>query len=405
MKIYCILFDTVPRHPKIKALFEKKGLHYADHITCSSTVPTLVTMLSGKTPTEMYGIGGVGHSHTYSRLLEGEQASKWDSEIVLHRLPGGKKGSDKRWNIHIHAIPRTRGDFDGFDFRKNPGGGFKLVPDDLCGRTENMIFYPSDNDNDLDNFMAKMQTIPKTHVSGELRIDSKFDREENHFIFIKYNHYHDQSRSAPAEYDGEKIPMDSESIVDMFCRMIDKIDFDEPDSLFWIFADHGEPHNVGILMPPPDSWLAWCSVTDNITNKKVTKKIIGCDDFKNTVLNRVFSDVPGSLPNDVLDEMDMDRIYVREDGRGNIDPNYGTTVSALKALDENRYVQFVHHSPRAPYREFHNQQWRAIIYDKSKNSVEIIESGYEDLIEELKQHLLNGPWEWFFRETEDENES
>ena len=84
MKIYCILFDTVPRHPKIKEVFEKKGLHFADHITCSSTVPTLVTMLSGKTPTEMFGPGGIGHSHTYSNLLSTEKAKEWDENIILH---------------------------------------------------------------------------------------------------------------------------------------------------------------------------------------------------------------------------------------------------------------------------------------------------------------------------------
>ena len=62
MKIYCILLDTVPRHGKIRDAFNSKGVQFSDHITCSSTVPTLITMFGGKTPTEMFGIGGVGHS-------------------------------------------------------------------------------------------------------------------------------------------------------------------------------------------------------------------------------------------------------------------------------------------------------------------------------------------------------
>ena len=152
MKIYCILFDTVPRHPKIKNVLEKKDINFADHITCSSTVPTLVTMLSGKTPTEMFGIGGIGHSHTYSKLLsEKKSVEEWDSKIILHMLP-----SD--WNIHIHSMPETRGDettqqmVNSKDLEK--GGfsrikiksvknidGFRLLPDDLCGRTRNMNFY------------------------------------------------------------------------------------------------------------------------------------------------------------------------------------------------------------------------------------------------------------------------
>ena len=166
------------------------------------------------------------------------------------------------------------------------------------------------------------------------------------------------------------------------------INFDEPDSLFWIFADHGEPHKMGALMPPPDSWLAWCGIKDNIRNKEVDKKIIGCDDFKNTVLNRIYDK---NLPNDILDDLEMNRIYVREDGRGAIDPNYGTTVSAIKSLDEHRYIQFLHHSPKAPKGEHINEESRTIIYDKRTSDWTITETN-----DELVNHLKSGPWRWYF---------
>ena len=89
----------------------------------------------------------------------------------------------------------------------------------------------------------------------------------------------------------------------------------------------------------------------NITNKKVTKNKIAAVDFKNTVLNRIYK--RGSLgqlkadrlPNDVLSSVDKDRIYVAEDGRSNVDEYNCTTVSAIKCLDENRFIQLVHHSP------------------------------------------------------------
>ena len=41
MKIYCILMDTVPRDGRIVNAFRSKGVEFSDHITCSSTVPTL----------------------------------------------------------------------------------------------------------------------------------------------------------------------------------------------------------------------------------------------------------------------------------------------------------------------------------------------------------------------------
>ena len=396
MKIYCILFDTVPRHPKIKNILEKKDIHFSDHITCSSTVPTLITMFSGNTPTEMFGIGGIGHSHTYSKLLSKDRAVKWDDKMIFHMLPDD-------WKIHIHAMPETRGDtiVEEVENKKIKGGftrihrtvgfhrplmdeAFKLMPDDICGRTENMVYYGYNEGEDESNFIKSMQELPS---------------DQNHFIFLKYNHYHDASAGKTVNYNGKQVILEHELVVDMFVDMIDKIDFNETDSLFWIFADHGIPPNINKLMPPPDSWLAWCGVKDNITNNKITKEVIGCDDFKNTVLNRIYNK---NLPNDILDDLDMDRIYVREDGRGNINPNYGTSVSAIKLLDKNRYTQYVAHSPQAPERTFDRFEERKIVYNKSKNE---IETSTEEAVSEndkLKHHLLDGPWEWFFRKTADE---
>ena len=146
MKIYCILFDTVPQHPKIEELFKSKNLHYADYITNSSTVPTLISMFSGKTPTEMAGYGGVGHSHTYSRFVT--EKDVWDSNMILHQLPNfqyGKPVKESEWKIHIHAMPKTRVDgryskqqilefLTGPDNYKPSKGYFRLMPDDICGR-------------------------------------------------------------------------------------------------------------------------------------------------------------------------------------------------------------------------------------------------------------------------------
>ena len=83
MKIYCILFDTVPQDERIEKLFERKNLHYSDYITNSSTVPTVVSMFSGLTPTGIAGPGGIGHSHTFNQLTS-SQKLKWDKEQVFY---------------------------------------------------------------------------------------------------------------------------------------------------------------------------------------------------------------------------------------------------------------------------------------------------------------------------------
>ena len=386
MKIYCILFDTVPQDERIEKLFERKNLHYSDYITNSSTVPTVVSMFSGLTPTGIAGPGGIGHSHTFNQLTS-LQKLVWYKEQVFYYL------SDD-WNIHIHAMPLTRGDLGLHECIEerhyHPPGlggqylpdGFFLVPDDICGRNKQMKFYKYNPNVDEETFLKVMQDLPA---------------DENNFIFLKYNHYHDASRGGSVEYQGRRVDLEHEQVIDMYVDMIDKINFEEENSLFWLFADHGHADGVDTLMSPPNSWLAWVSVTDNITNKKVTKNKIAAVDFKNTVLNRIHN--RGSLgqlkanrlSNDVLDEVDKNRIYVAEDGRGNVDPNHGTTVSAIRCLDDNRFVQFVHHSPNAPKGHHTNEKTRTIMYDNKNKFYETIETDTE-----LLNYLRSGIWKWYF---------
>ena len=386
MKIYCILFDTVPQDERIEKLFERKNLHYSDYITNSSTVPTVVSMFSGLTPTGIAGPGGIGHSHTFNQLTSSQKLA-WDKEQVFYGLPDN-------WNIHIHAMPLTRGDLGLHECIEerhyHPPGlggqylpdGFFLVPDDICGRNKQMKFHKYNPNVDEETFLKVMQDLPA---------------DENNFIFLKYNHYHDASRGESVEYQGRRVDLEHEQVIDMFVDMIDKINFEEENSLFWLFADHGHADGVDTLMSPPNSWLAWVSVTDNITNKKVTKNKIAAVDFKNTVLNRIHNrGILGQLKtdrlsNDVLDEVDKNRIYVAEDGRGDVDPNHGTTVSAIRCLDDHRFVQFVHHSPNAPKGHHTNEKTRTIMYDNKNKFYETIETDTE-----LLNYLRSGIWKWYF---------
>jgi len=372
MKIYCILFDTFPRHPQMKNLFKSKNLHYSDYLTNSCTGLTLTSMFSGVTPSEMR-TSGIGHSHTYAKLSN-EDKEIWDKKIVFKDLPDD-------WKIHIHSMPNTRGDDNSIpncwpmytDSNTVPGlNDCKLLPDDICGRFREFKFYNYNEGADEEGFISKMQSLPN---------------DENHFICLKYNHYHDTERGKHND------------IFSLFKDIIKKIDFEEENSLFWLFADHGEPEGIDILQSPPDSWLSWVSVTDNITNKKVEKDLISCLDFKNTVLNRIYN---RKLPNDVLSKLDKNRIYVAEDGRAAADENNCTTVSAIKYLDEDRYIQYALHNPRAASKDYSNIKERTLIYDKSKKgtdgnlgitnrSFEISETSYE-----LKNYLKNNIWKWYF---------
>jgi hypothetical protein len=372
MKIYSILFDTVPQHPKIEEAFRSKGLHYGDLITNSFTAATLLSLFSGRTPSEMRK-GGIGMSHTYARLPRKDQV-EWNKNIIFNNLP-------EDWNIHIHAMPPSRGDNDPTVWPMYRGhDDFRIVPEAICGRDRDFIFYNYIKNEDETTFIHKMQNL---------------SHDQNHFIFLKYNHYHDQGR-------GEQ-----DQTLDLFVDIINSIDFSEENSLFWIFADHGESGGVTEMMPPPMSWLSWVSVTDNISNQQVIKDKIYMIDFYNTVMNRVYgrNSVPPrrAKAEDVLQSENLNRIYVVEDGRSKIDEYNCTTVSAIKYLDNNKFIQLSHHSPRGPNGDHTNDRMEVSIYDRrhtedeihdfscSRQNIKFIEKNVE-----LLEYLKSGPWNWYF---------
>tara|TARA_X000001382_G_scaffold26839_1_gene17278 strand:+ start:2541 stop:3677 length:1137 start_codon:yes stop_codon:yes gene_type:complete len=375
MKIYCILFDTFPRHPEMEKLFKSKGLHFGDYLTQPDTVTTLISMFSGHRASEMRD-SGIGHSHTYA-LLSDEDKAIWDEKILFKHLP-------EDWNIHLHSMPNTRGDDNSIhdcwpmynDPNTKPGlRDCKLLPDDICGRVRDFIFYNYQEGDDERNFIKNMQDLPS---------------DENHLVVLKYNHYHDAERGK------------QEDVFSLFKNIVETIDFKEDNSLFWIFADHGEPQGITKNHNPPDSFLAWVSVTDNITNKKVTKSKIASIDFKNNVLNRVFNK---NLPNDVLDELDMDRIYVTEDSRAAVNEYNCTSVSAITALDEDKYVQYCMHNGGAPDGKYDGYEEVARIYERkygTEGDLGVINRTWEDInfkhktIIKLKDYLMNGIWRWYF---------
>ena len=361
MKIYAILFDMVRKNVGMEDFIKAKGLHCADFITNSWTATTLSSMFSGMSPSELYPMKGIGYEDTY-RYKGVYEKQIADKRMIFNMLPDD-------WKIHIHSMGPTRGD------EKN----FRFVPDEICSIDRDYITYPYIEDKvvgglpqykkrgDEYNFIKKMQ---------------KLSKDENHFIFLKYNHYHDA-----------KTDEDREFWVEGYKNIIKRIDFTEENSLFWLFSDHGLPKHIDIHMSPPDSWLSWCSVTDNITNKTVKKDLIYMCDFKNTILNRVRM---GSLairdermPNDVLDEVDTERIYVCEDGRSKEDEKKSTTVSAIKRIEDDLYVQLSYHKPK-------NKE-KVIGYNTEACIEVVADSKIKNVATDLSEYLrLSQHWSWYY---------
>ena len=364
MKIYAILFDMVRRDIGIEEHLKSKGLHCSDFITNSWTATTLSTMFSGVTPSELYPNESIGYENTY-RYKAVESKFLADKKMIFNRLP-------KDWNIHIHSMGPTRGDivdYDDFYGSSNDRLAHnrkEFVPDEICSIHRKYYSYAYYENNDEENFIKTMQNLPD---------------DTNDFVFLKYNHYHDVMGKG-IKYDKRRA-----AAIEKFKQIIDTIDFSQENSLFWIFSDHGHPDFIDNHMTPPDSWLSWCSVTDNIRNKKVTKKTIYMGDFFTTIMNRV--DKKTLYPNDVLHEDKLPRIYVCEDGRSKVDVIKPTTVSAIKQIEDDLYIQVAYHNKNLTEKRF--------CYDTSKKRIGALNDATNRIAKKLSIFLKNSDnWSWYF---------
>ena len=97
-------------------------------------------------------------------------------------------------------------------------------------------------------------------------------------------------------------------------------------------------------------------------------------------MNRIYNN---KTSNDVLSEFDENRIYVSEDGRKDINDSRCTTVSAVKYLGGDRYLQTVHHQP--------GNNTRSVIFKKKYSTYTIVGNN-----KKLLNYLKSGIWRWYF---------
>ncbi len=147
--------------------------------------------------------------------------------------------------------------------------------------------------------------------------------------------YHDMHSAALHEGDGDRVVA--------YRSLLQRLrawNFDEPDSLFWVWSDHGdygELHIDGRLRPP--NWLTWAMMKDNTCEPSLARRrVMSITDVRPTLLSRC---APDTLPTPSttgggrpLDEpIDEDRIYLVEDSRLACDSERCDACAAVMFVD------------------------------------------------------------------------
>jgi len=316
MKIYCVLFDTMPLAGEVVSVAEdNNGVELLRQVGGCFTTTTCVEMLTGKLPSDLEE-NGIGYElcGKYRDPVSGNIYWPWENQMLVYRLRA------QNWQIRLHNGNWFSGQF----LNNNPNaavmstafpGGLEAESRKTWGDETISEIMLGDGPESEQFYQDEIQNIYQMQSEKPLK---------DTFYFVKYDQFH----VATLQGSGKQIA------ASRLIELMRKWDFNEPDAMFWFFSDHGD-WNTMTEHPDPNHYLLWALFKDNTAGAiKARSKFVSARDFFPTVMNK-FGYSYESMPDvrSVQENQDKDRIYYTEDGRERFDKNNSTTAIACRFTD------------------------------------------------------------------------
>lgn len=293
MKIYLILNDSVPYGDYFNSYLESKGFKSLNQITNCFTTTSVVSLLTGKLPSDLVKHGIAYHTH-YNYKVNGRIDYPWKEQLLFKRL--GKLG----FTSHIHNASWFY---------------LTICDDDYIRKTTSLDegldkadeFKATDEFTDI---LLKQSTSNSFYRFNKKFIKSAQEAKGKHCFFIKNHQYH---QAIAAKVD-KRIALDRIKI------NLDYFDFNEPDALFYIFSDHHNFTEIDQLCRCP-SFLTNAYIKDNRKYSKSFPKCIHISDMFYYIMY-IFNP-----------PTHKDRVFFSEDARSFINLQCSSTAIASKFID------------------------------------------------------------------------
>ena len=372
MKIYCVLCDSAYlTMEQAQNLAKKNNATYLTQVSNSWTLSSVVPMMTGKFTSDIV-YHGLPWEYSNPEIVE-KQLQAWNTDIIQHEM------LKQDWDMHYHnntclytllygnsKIKQTSITCEAPEIEKDGVWGETRIVDLLFG-----------DDEDSKEFNNK-----------EFEYIKKFQKEEvlnNKFYLLAYQHLH-AAIGTGQDLTKMKEKVDLEKANERLFDLINAWDFDEPDSIFIFFADHGNFRLVDPWMSPPHSWLTWALIKDNTQDRQINKKLISIRDVYTLLADKVGFEYEKTHREDIEDifaSQNKERIYFGEDGRSVINPAHSTTATAIKVVDwqdngyPRKFMQLSYHKPANRFITF--------LYDAITEDVQVI----EEIDKILAMNLIN----------------
>ena len=298
MKIFFILNDSVPYGSSLENYFDGKGFTKLNQITNCFTTTSVISLLTGKMPSDLIP-GGIAYTTHYDYKINGEREVQypWKNELLLKKL------SDKGYSVYMHNaswfyLTVCRDSY----IHKSTSLDIGVLGADEFKATEEFTKILLKDPIEGNRFYSRNKEFIQS-----AQVESGMDE----VFFIKNHQYH-QALATKGDLN---------NAVERIKVNLDYIDFDAPDSLFYIFSDHHNFLEIDKLCKCP-SFLTTGFIKDNTNKDSGFFPYINISDMYDYIMH-----------NKMWHEPDTNRTYFSEDARVHIDPKKSTTAVACKFID------------------------------------------------------------------------
>jgi len=295
----------MPFYDKLIDISKEKGLDFHHQISNSFTFTSVFSLLTGYLPSQVFN-NGFGYNSEPDVLKR--------SDIQLF-----EKLDREKWKIYLHnSVWIENVIFNKFKLDRTSGI-------ELDGSGEKTGIWTDKKTQDLlCHFSEESLKMTEREINHIKKIQ-KNKSELNEFHFIIYHHHHEATNT-----DLENFSHLDESIF----KIIDAWDFEEEDSVFWFFSDHGNFKKIDKFNSPPHAWTTWVLSKDNIKNRKSNHGLISILDFIPSFCEEFGIDKQNDwMGQSIYDQFNKERTFFLEDSRAQYDLYNSTTSCAISCKE------------------------------------------------------------------------
>ena len=341
MKIYCIQLDAFPLKEELINFSKKYNFKLIKKFTTGIyTVPTIFSMLHGKNPSKLIknGISYYGpekdtenffkfNKHNNNNLIKILNKKNYkcyiDNFYSYIKIPTGWMYYEKNNTLKLSDIKKK----DNIIFKNI------IYPDEY--ENINILSTPYNP-----GFIWSFQNYHNEEESNKfykhIIENIKFiqsSNDKNIYYTLNIEDYHHIERTL------KELNIDSDELINQILirvlNVLEKINYDEPDSIFYIYADHGMGGNQYFDL---ENYYTWALVRDNTVSSQIIKPFISSCDYYSFILNKINYTCNENYCQDFYSKFDINRLYYLEDSRIYSSPINMNSIGIVKIIDYEQNI-------------------------------------------------------------------